>query len=54
MLRSIAVMNLLFLISSASAFAGSQHGFSIHVFTSPAFNRVRSSNFLYPSPTIAV
>ncbi len=30
-----AVISLLFLMSSPSAFAGSQHGFSIKVFTSP-------------------
>jgi glyoxylase-like metal-dependent hydrolase (beta-lactamase superfamily II) len=35
MLRSTAVISLLFLISSPSAFAGDQAGFSIKVFTSP-------------------
>src|SRR3989475_50500 len=35
MLRSTAVISLLFLISCPSAFAGGQHGFSIKVFTSP-------------------
>src|ERR1700738_5703695 len=35
MLRSTAVISLLFLISCPSAFAGCQHGFSIKVFTSP-------------------
>src|SRR5580692_10696619 len=35
MLRSTAVISLLFLISHPSAFAGGQHGFSIKVFTSP-------------------
>src|SRR5713226_8255189 len=35
MLRSTAVISLLFLISSPSAFAGGQHRFSIKVFTSP-------------------
>ena len=35
MLRSTAVISLLFLISRPSAFAGGQHGFSIKVFTSP-------------------
>src|SRR6266403_3515360 len=34
MLRSTAVISLLFLISCPSAFAGGQHGFSIKVFTS--------------------
>src|SRR3981189_542846 len=34
MLRSTAVIGLLFLISRPSAFAGGQHGFSIKVFTS--------------------
>jgi glyoxylase-like metal-dependent hydrolase (beta-lactamase superfamily II) len=35
MLRSIAMITLLFLISSPSAFPGGQHRFSIKVFTSP-------------------
>jgi glyoxylase-like metal-dependent hydrolase (beta-lactamase superfamily II) len=35
MLRSTAVISLLFLISCPSAFAGGQHRFSIKVFTSP-------------------
>src|SRR6202023_3970687 len=35
MLRGTAVISLLFLISHPSAFAGSRHGFSIKVFTSP-------------------
>src|ERR1700732_34182 len=35
MLRSTAVISLLFLISCPSAFAGDQPGFSIKVFTSP-------------------
>jgi glyoxylase-like metal-dependent hydrolase (beta-lactamase superfamily II) len=35
MLRSTAVITLLFLISSPSAFPGGQHRFSIKVFTSP-------------------
>src|SRR6202051_1949029 len=35
MLRSTAVISLLFLISPPSAFAGGRHGFSIKVFTSP-------------------
>jgi glyoxylase-like metal-dependent hydrolase (beta-lactamase superfamily II) len=35
MLRSTAVISLLFLISCPSAFAGGQNGFSIKVFTSP-------------------
>jgi glyoxylase-like metal-dependent hydrolase (beta-lactamase superfamily II) len=35
MLRSAAVISLLFLISRPSAFAGGRHGFSIKVFTSP-------------------
>src|ERR1700676_5726858 len=35
MLRSTAVISLLFLILWPSAFAGGQHGFSIKVFTSP-------------------
>src|SRR6266849_4677996 len=35
MLRSTAVISLLFLISCPSAFAGGQHDFSIKVFTSP-------------------
>src|SRR6202161_2293856 len=34
MLRSTAMISLLFLISFPSAFAGGQHGFSIKVFTS--------------------
>jgi glyoxylase-like metal-dependent hydrolase (beta-lactamase superfamily II) len=34
MLRSTAMISLLFLISCPSAFAGGQHGFSIKVFTS--------------------
>src|SRR4030088_2318849 len=34
MLRSTAVIGLLFLIPRPSAFAGGQHGFSIKVFTS--------------------
>jgi glyoxylase-like metal-dependent hydrolase (beta-lactamase superfamily II) len=35
MLRSTAVISLLFLISRPSAFAGGRYGFSIKVFTSP-------------------
>jgi glyoxylase-like metal-dependent hydrolase (beta-lactamase superfamily II) len=35
MLRSTAMISLLFLISRPPAFAGAQHGFSIKVFTSP-------------------
>src|SRR5467141_1105000 len=35
MLRSTAVISLLFLLSWPSAYAGGQHGFSIKVFTSP-------------------
>src|SRR5580704_11268073 len=35
MVRSTAVISLLFLISCPSAFAGGQHRFSIKVFTSP-------------------
>ena len=35
MLRSTAVISLLFLISWPSVFAGGRHGFSIKVFTSP-------------------
>jgi glyoxylase-like metal-dependent hydrolase (beta-lactamase superfamily II) len=35
MLRSTAMISLLFLISRPPAFAGGQHGFSIKVFTSP-------------------